>query len=110
MAKKKEDLYAIQYVLTEFATCPTAAQKKFDEMMLAGEVGNGELVKVATRAEVESAVEVLLLLRETLHDGKPMERQFEEDMLKEHFDGRKADFGPWLSCVYDAANRMTQAS
>jgi hypothetical protein len=110
--ERGKDLYAVQVVLKEFADSATQAQKKFDEMILEGLVPNGgEVVKVATRKEVEDACELLLMLRRELNKGKPMDRRKEVESVKEHFiSGFCRDFGPWLEYFYDAANEMTQAS
>ena len=110
MSKKKQYLYAMRYTLTEYATSKAAAQKVFDILANEGYCMNGELVKIATREEVEEACELLLMFRRKLNKGKPMGRRKEVEIVKEHFSGFCRNFGPWLEYFYDAANEMTQRS
>ena len=100
----------MRYTLTEYATSKTAAQKMFDILANEGYCMDGELVKIATREEVEEAAGVLLAFREKHHNGKPGSVTEEQAVLRSHFNEQKRDFGEWWPHFYQAANVLTQRS
>ena len=110
MSKKKQYLYAMRYTLTEYATSKAAAQEMFDILANEGYCMNGELVKIATREEVEEAARVLLAFREKHYSGKPGPVTKERAALRSHFNEQKRDFGEWWPHFYQAANILTQRS